>query len=243
MLSFFKKKIEKPPFLFLNIQTDFHSHLIPGVDDGSPNTETSIRFIKEMMALGFTKIITTPHIMSDFYPNTSEKLQEGFILLKKQLEEQQVNVQFEVAAEYFLDEHFERLLDQNDILTFGDNYVLIEMSFIEPNRNLHQIVFNLITKGYKPILAHPERYPYYVGRLDKLEEIIDMGCKLQVNLLSLTHYYGKAVNKLALQLFTNNMVDFVGSDLHHDRHLQAIQGLPQEIRNLLDKTALLNNTL
>jgi tyrosine-protein phosphatase YwqE len=243
MLSFCKKKVGRPSLLFSNIQTDFHSHLIPGVDDGSPNTETSIRYIKEMVALGFTKIITTPHIMSDFYPNTSEKLKEGFILLKKQLEEQQINVQFEVAAEYFLDEHFERLLDQNDILTFGDNYVLIEMSFIEPNRNLHQIMFNLITKGYKPIMAHPERYPYYVGRLDKLEEIIDMGCKLQVNLLSLTHYYGKAVNKLALQLFTKNMVDFVGSDLHHDRHLQAIQGLPVEIRNLIDKTPLLNNTL
>lgn len=243
MFSFFKKKIDKPTLLFSNVQTDFHSHLIPAVDDGSPDIETSIRYIKDLVALGFNKIITTPHIMSDFYPNTSDKLKEGFVLLKKQLKEEKINVQFEVAAEYFLDEYFEKLLEKNDILTFGDNYVLIEMSFIEPNRNLHQIVFDLLSKGYKPILAHPERYPYFVGQLEKLEEIKDMGCKLQVNLLSLTHYYGKAVNKLALQLFTKKMVDFVGTDLHHDRHLQAIQGLPQDIRNLIDKTPLLNNTL
>lgn len=243
MFSFFKKKIDKPTLLFSNIQTDFHSHLIPAVDDGSPDIETSIRYIKDLVALGFNKIITTPHIMSDFYPNTSDKLKEGFVLLKKQLKEEKINVQFEVAAEYFLDEYFEKLLEKNDILTFGDNYVLIEMSFIEPNRNLHQIVFDLLSKGYKPILAHPERYPYFVGQLEKLEEIKDMGCKLQVNLLSLTHYYGKAVNKLALQLFTKKMVDFVGTDLHHDRHLQAIQGLPQDIRNLINKTLLLNNTL
>lgn len=243
MFSFFKKKVDGISLLFSNIHTDFHSHLIPAVDDGSPDIETSIRYIKDMVALGFTKIITTPHIMSDFYPNTSDKLREGFALLKNQLEKEKIKVELEVAAEYFLDEHFEKLLEQNDILTFGDNHVLIEMSFIEPNRNFHQIVFNLISKGYRPILAHPERYPYFVGSLDKLEEIKDMGCKLQVNLLSLTNYYGKAVNKLALQLFAKKMVDFVGTDLHHDRHLQAIKDLSVDLRNLINKANLLNNTL
>ncbi|MEA5458974.1 CpsB/CapC family capsule biosynthesis tyrosine phosphatase [Arcicella sp. LKC2W] len=243
MFSFFKKRIDKNLPLFSNIHTDFHSHLIPGVDDGSPDIESSIFYIKELVKLGFKKIITTPHVMSDFYPNTSEKLLEGYYLLKKHLEEQSVEVEFGLGAEYFLDENFDNILSQNQILSFGNNHVLIEMSFIEPYRELHQVVFNLISKGYTPILAHPERYPYFANKLKKLNEIKDMGCLFQVNTLSLTNYYGTTVQKLALQLFANNMVEFISTDLHHKRHLEALQNFPVDKQKLIEKSNLLNNTL
>jgi protein-tyrosine phosphatase len=243
MFSFFQKKRDKNNPLFSNIHTDVHSHLIPGVDDGSPDMETSLQFLKALNNLGFKKIITTPHIMTDFYPNTSKDLIEKYNTLKERLILENIDIDLQLGAEYFLDENFENLIKSDDLLTFGDNHILIEMSFIEPYRELHQVLFNLISKGYKPILAHPERYPYFVNKLNKLDNIKDMGCAFQVNVLSLTNYYGKVVNKLAMQLFANNMVEFIGTDLHHNRHLSAIQNFPANMQQLVEKTKNLNNTL
>src|ERR1700712_778423 len=139
MFDFLKKNKEAVDFSFL--KNDFHSHLIAAVDDGSPDLETSLALIKELKNMGFEKIITTPHIMIDFYPNTSKGLKEGYELLTKRLAEEKIDMKIEVAAEYYLDEHFKQLLDADDILTFGDNYVLVEMSFFAPTINMHELIF------------------------------------------------------------------------------------------------------
>ncbi|AFK05407.1 capsular polysaccharide biosynthesis protein [Emticicia oligotrophica DSM 17448] len=244
MFSFFKKK---PQVSFAEmLKVDMHSHLIPGIDDGSPNIETSIQLIESLKAIGYQKIITTPHIMNDFHPNTSEIIINGLASLKNELESRKMSISIEAAAEYYLDADFEKLLLSNDILCFGSKkYVLIEMSFVAQTPNLEEIIFNLLMKGYQPILAHPERYNYWHNTPKIYKHIHDIGCLLQVNMLSLLGYYGKPTKNVALNLIKSELVDFLGTDLHHDRHLQVFieNTYNAELNDLIEKYPFKNASL
>lgn len=218
MLSFFKKA-PKESFAEL-LKVDIHSHLIPGIDDGSPDMETSLHFLEKLSELGFKKVITTPHIMTDFHPNDSKIILSGLTALKRELKVKGINIEVEAAAEYFLDTTFEKLLAEGDILSFGaKKYVLVEMSFIQATPNFEEIIFNLLTKGYTPILAHPERYTYWQENNRVFPHIQELGCLMQVNTPSLLGYYGKPIKNLAIQMIKSGYIDFLGTDLHHNRHL------------------------
>ena len=199
-----------------------HSHFIPSIDDGSDSVATSIALIKGLVALGYKNIITTPHVMSDHYPNSSEDILNGLEKVKKGLITEGVNINVHAAAEYYLDEYFLNLLETQPLLTLWDNYVLVEMSFYSPPRGWEDYFFKIALKGYQPILAHPERYPYFHKSYVEYAEIKEKGVALQVNVLSLIGYYGESVKKTAFRLLDDKLIDFLGTDMHHVRHLETV---------------------
>ena len=194
MLKWFSKKEEEfDPLDFSILKTDIHSHFIPGIDDGAPDMDTSISLIKKMQELGYSKVITSPHVMSDFYQNSSETILKGLNDVRAELKAQNINIEIDAAAEYYIDFEFEQKIGKEKFLTFGDNYILVELSFMEAPRNLFDIIFKLQLEGYKVVLAHPERYNYY--SLKNYEEFTSRGVLLQINLLSLIGYYSPQIKK------------------------------------------------
>lgn len=221
--NIFSKKENYPSIDFSVFGADMHSHLIPGIDDGSPTMETSIEMIREFKAMGYKKIITTPHIMCDFYKNTPENILGGLEKIRTELIKNNINIKIEAAAEYNLDDGLETLIDNKQILTFGDNHVLFELPFMQEPRNFQEIVFKFQTNGYKPILAHPERYSFWHKNFEKFEELKAKGILLQLNLLSLTGHYSPEVKKIAERMVDANLIDFIGTDCHRMDHLLILQ--------------------
>lgn len=243
MLSFFKN-FGKPSLDFSVLSTDMHSHLIPGIDDGAKTVEKSVAYIKVLQKLGFKKIITTPHIMGEYYPNTPETIQAGLVTLKNALAKEKIDLPIEVAAEYFIDDFFVELLDKEaPLLTLTGNRLLIEFSTFAPPANFQEILFRLKTMGYQPILAHPERYVYYTNQFDIFQEFKAKGCTLQVNLLSLIGHYGNVQKKLAHRLMKANLIDFAGTDLHHSGHIEALEKVLQnrQVQGYLKDYTFKNN--
>lgn len=242
MFSFFKKSKKAIDYTFL--KTDMHSHLIPGVDDGAKTVEESIQLIRKLQAMGFQKIITTPHILKDHYPNSPATIREGERLLRVGMEQAGLDIVLEVAAEYYVDEYFETLLQADEaLLTFSGKHILIEFSTFSKPVNAEQVLFTLTTKGYQPILAHPERYLYYANQIHVFEKFKAMGCALQLNLLSLGAYYGKAQQKLAIDLLKANLVDYLGTDLHRQSQIEPISGFTKDIVKLLQTCSFDNEKL
>lgn len=208
--------------------------------------EDSIRLVSRLVELGFKKLITTPHIFYEHYPNTPENILAGLNQLKAALNQAGIDVEIEAAAEYFLDDYFEDLLKKDaPLLTFGDRNILVEVSTMAEFRNLPELIFSLRTKGYFPILAHPERYIYYTDRFDFFEQIKAMGCAYQVNLLSLAGHYGSAQRKLGVKLLNEQMVDFLGTDLHQESHIKKLIDLynDQKMYRLIKSASLKNQNL
>ena len=223
MFSIFKKKIPNNHSEYFPIVTDIHSHILPGIDDGSPDIDTSLFLIKGLIKLGIKQSIATPHIIGDLYRNDVDSINNSLFILKKALSENQIDFKVSAAAEYMLDAYFLELLStKTPLLTIKDNLVLTEFSYADKPYNVEQIVFAIITEGYQPILAHPERYGYYHNDFKQYNFLNELGFLFQVNLLSLTGYYGKPAAKAANYIIKNNLASFVGSDLHHERHLNAL---------------------
>ena len=163
MFGLFKKSEFKKDITFdySSLMVDMHSHILPGIDDGAQTPEESIELIKKMMELGIKKIIATPHIMADYYKNTAETINASLEILKAELKKQDIEgITVEAAAEHYFDESFEGRIDDRKLMTMGNNYVLFEFSFISKPHNVVPVIQKLRELGYKPILAHPERYPY-----------------------------------------------------------------------------------
>ena len=248
MFNFFKKsgKSIKPDLSFLAI--DMHSHLLPGIDDGLQELEQSVEFIKDLQKLGYRKLICTPHILSDLYRNSPATILPTLAMVREALAEADVDVVVEAAAEYMIDHEFADLIansKKDELLTIAGDYILIEMSYLSPPPNFDQVIFDLRMLGLHPILAHPERYNYYHNQFTQYERFKELGCKLQVNLLSLSGAYGPRVKRTAEKLFKNNMVDFLGTDMHHEGHLAMLKKLAtrKEFYELVGSAELLNKTL
>ncbi|MCU0447856.1 MAG: capsular biosynthesis protein [Microscillaceae bacterium] len=227
------------------IQVDMHSHLLPAIDDGSKSIEESLQLIQCLVQLGYRKLITTPHIMSDFYKNTPEIIDTKLKELQKALQDQQIAVEIEAAAEYYFDEWFIRQVRNGDkLLTFGDNYLLFETNFYNKPAQLFEVIFDLQSQGYKPVFAHPERYIYLQSDFKILEKIAERGVFLQLNLNSLSGYYDKPAQDFAEKMLDRKFVHFVGSDCHSSRHIEALKRT--QTKKSFAKLAefeLLNNTL
>ena len=220
---FLKKELTIEPIDLSFLRNDIHSHLIPGIDDGSPDMETTIMLLKKFIDLGYKKVITTPHIMSDYYKNTPEIILSGLDKVKAEIIKNKLDIEIEAAAEYNLEPEFEDLLEKNNLLTFGpEKYLLFELSFFDEPPRVNDIIWKMREKGMSPVLAHVERYAYWHKDYDKIEEMINRGVKLQLNIGSITGAYGPEVKKVADRLIKDKVIDFVGSDCHHDQHLEMI---------------------
>ncbi|WP_333908740.1 tyrosine-protein phosphatase [Marinigracilibium pacificum] len=237
MFSLFRstKKVKQLPF-----KVDMHSHILPGIDDGVKTVEEGVEVVKKFQALGYEKLIATPHIMSDFYKNTPVTISNAYHELTKALDKEGVNIEIEYAAEYYLDDSFsEKVENDEQLLTFGDNYLLFETSYINPPVNIEEVIFLLFSKGIRPVWAHPERYPYLFER--KLyERMKQRGVLFQLNANSLGGYYSPQAKKHAERLVKEKAIDFVGSDCHKLKHLNYLEDLMNKkvFKALLEKKYL-----
>ena len=218
--NIFRKEITEP---FAEVAVDMHSHVLPGLDDGADNLEKSLEMVAVLVQLGFRKLIMTPHIMGDFYRNTPTGIREKLAQLQAAVKEKGWDIQLDCAAEYYLDEWFlDKVKAEEPLLSFGDNYVLVETSYINEPLNFKEIIFTLKAAGYKPVLAHPERYMYLYDRFDELLKMQELGILFQVNINALSGYYSDAARKVAEKLIDLKLVHFIGTDAHHLRHLQNL---------------------
>ncbi len=224
MLFFGKKKSVDIDLSWLG--ADMHSHLIPGIDDGAPDMETSLELVRGLQQLGYKKLVTTPHILWEVYPNTPAIIADGLAALKQAVAAEGIAVELHAAAEYFIDEYFEETLKAKvPLLPVSGNMVLVEFSMLTAPMDLQQVLFQMQIQGYVPVLAHPERYTYLAQRKPVFDELKEAGCVFQLNLLSLTGHYGRQVQELAEYLCKKNYYSLAGTDLHNTRHLAALQKL------------------
>lgn len=218
MLTIFQKKI----FLadLLENFTDFHNHLLPGIDDGAKSVSDSIAMVKKFNEFGISSFIASPHVMGEFYPNIPETIIPALEEVRKELPEGNT---IKAAGEYMMDQFLIDQLEKENVLNVVENYVLVEMSYFQAPINLAEILFKIQNRNLKPILAHPERYAFYhENNLDKYEDLKARGCKFQLNMLSLTPHYGIGMQKKAFQLLEHKMIDFISSDAHRMEHLDKI---------------------
>src|SRR5690606_6065388 len=226
MINIFKKK----EYLKDSLEgfIDIHNHILPGIDDGSPDLETSLNLIRRYNNLGVSEFICTPHIMNDYYPNTPITIYNALDKLKIALTQTRDldQVKISAAAEYMMDQTFMEILESEKILTLKDNYILVEMSYFQAPINLKEILFQLQTRGYKPVLAHPERYAYYHSKdLSHYENLKNRGCLFQINALSLSTHYGTGIQRTAFQLIEAGMINFIGTDTHRAQHIEKVESI------------------
>lgn len=242
MFSFFKSKAKKN---FAPLLTDIHSHLLPGLDDGVKSEEEAKYLIEQFLELGYTKLITTPHIMSDFYRNEPHQIIEKLNSLTNFLQREQISISIEAAAEYYLDETLIEKVNANErLLTFGSNFLLFETNFLNEPYQLKDFIFSVTTQGYKPVLAHPERYQYLVSDFNKVEDLRNRGVLFQINIPSIIGAYSRPIQKLAITLIEKGWVDLLGSDCHNQFHMNTLKDAYSNkyFKKALD-LPLLNRTL
>lgn len=242
----FNRTVSNTPAALSELKCDVHSHFIPGIDDGAASMEDSVAMIRAFHELGYKKVITTPHVLTDGYPNTPGTILSGLEKVRVALKNEQVPIEIEAAAEYYLDFDFERKLENEQLLTFGNKHLLFEVSYLNPPDNLERLIFKMLTAGYKPVLAHPERYNFWHNKFERYEQLKEKGVLLQLNLNSLSGYYSGSTKKVAELLIEKNMVDLLGSDCHHMGHVNLVRSktiYQKSLQKLIDSGKLLNPAL
>ena len=235
MFNLFKKKSKESPKLFYH--TDMHCHILPGVDHGSQSVEESLEMLRAEIDMGITHIICTSHVTAETFENTPESLTAAYEVLKQAVKEEGLPVELYVSAEYRIDEYWTKEYEAGHLLPMPGKRILLENSFVQELIGIDNMMFDLQVKGYRPILAHPERYRYYYDRKDRYKALHSASVKFQVNLLSLAGYFGKSAREIALWLIDNNLCDMFGSDMHGMDHANEIQDYlgSREWRKLCDK--------
>lgn len=240
MWQIFKPSSRKFNLRWMDV--DMHSHILPELDDGSKSVEQSVTLLDELMNLGLTKFYFTPHVFQEVYPNTPARIKHAFEQVDRH-----IALQGGYAAEYMVDSCFDQQLAQDNVnlLALPGKHVLIEMSYMQESRSIEKNIFELQTLGYKPILAHPERYVFYHRSTESIERMRDLGCLLQLNLLSLTGYYGKNEKQAASRLIEKRLIDLVGTDVHHERHVNVIKRAltTQDLSACLKRCSIKNQAL
>lgn len=224
-------KFKKKSFANFNaanfpLHTDMHSHLLPELDDGVKSFDESIEIIKGLAEMGYKKLITTPHIMGDFYRNDRGSITKKLEELKVLIAENNIEIEIEAAAEYFMDEWFDTKLKSKDLLTFGKNYVLVETSFLNKPYNLEDVLFNIQAAGYQPVLAHPERYSF-IKHFEELDKLYESGTLFQVNLTSLEGNNSLKAIKTIKYMIEKKLIHFLATDIHHRRHFEVTKSVIQ----------------
>ncbi len=223
-----KKEIHLREILPQNY-VDMHSHLLPGIDDGVKTVYQSAYILEQFEKLGVQKIITTPHVMQDVWPNTSDIIESKLEEMQRALTSLDIEVELKASAEYMLDDLFLQRMKDKDVIALGDKYLLVEMSTYNPPINLTEILFEIKLAGFTPILAHPERYSFYQNDLNKFIRLKESGFMFQLNLLSISGYYGDKVKQTAIKLLSENLFDFAGSDVHNYQQFEILEkGFPSK---------------
>lgn len=233
---FFKHKQVELPF-----QTDIHCHIVPGVDDGSPDLETSAMLVERMKGMGFKRIFASPHVTLDTFENTPETLADPMENLRAEIGRRGIDIELQRHAEYRLDDFFLRQHKAGKLTPMPGDYILVENSFAQEPYDMDTVIFDLKMEGFNPILAHPERYIYYAkGNPYRYRDLYDSGLMFQINLLSLAGRYGRTIRSVALELLEKGMVDYIGTDIHRESHVKLIEEYLQS-RNFRHDLKLMTN--
>ena len=243
IFPFFKKKERKTDLPRLKV--DLHSHMVPGIDDGSQSMEESLTLLKGMEALGYEKIITTPHVMLDVYRNNREIIMGGLKNVREAARKEGISLQIEAAAEYYLDDGFFDLLEKGNMLTIADEYLLFETSYVAKPMQMEEMIFGISTSGYQPLLAHPERYRYVKDQKKEYGRLKDLGVMFQVNLNSFAGHYGRQAKENIEFLSKHGMIDFLGSDVHHIKQIKTLGNvlLSDAYEKIFENNTILNEQL
>ncbi len=256
MFGFFKKKSIQPTFAPL--VTDMHSHLLPQVDDGSKSLEESLEVLEAMKKVGFDEVRLTPHYQYPRFPNTEEDILERYKNFCAEVDRYSQDKKLPqlkgISGEYRIDDGFAERAQEGKMLTthFADpkqgskkGLLLLELSLHQQVMGMDQVIFDRQMEGYDIILAHPERYPYYDGHSQKLEQLKEQGVYFQVNILSLDGFYGEAAKKKAFDFLNNGWVEFLGTDMHNVMYAEALLHAAgnKKIIQLLEKETFLNSKL
>ena len=204
---------------------DMHNHILPGIDDGSPNEQESLKLIAGLKELGIHSCVSTPHVMAGVHNNTPETIQGAHAKVKQAIRDGKLDFDIHFGAEYMVDDQIDSWIQSGKLCIIADKYMLIEMSYLSESKALFSVIKAIQDQGYQPILAHPERYNYFHNKFKIFQEIKNAGCLLQLNALSVSKYYGEPVKTAALTLIRAGLYDFVGTDMHHTRHLQALKAV------------------
>ncbi len=203
---------------------DIHSHLLPGIDDGVKSFSESLEIIRRMSELGVRCMTLTPHIAPPSMPNDRNSVYPLFEELKKQVTQEQIEMELSVAAEYRVSQLMIPLIENNLLLGTPDHSLLVEHHFVNPSPYFEEVISQLQQRGYFPILAHPERYPHFQDNLvGRCRALRDRDCRIQVNLLSFAGHYGRDAEKAAYELLKKGQIDFVASDAHSIAHVEEIR--------------------
>jgi tyrosine-protein phosphatase YwqE len=244
--NLFKKSSNNDPVDLGILNCDLHSHFIPGIDDGARTMKDTLEMLKAVEDMGYKKVITTPHVMSDFFRNTTTIITTGLEQVRAAAKAEGIQLEIDAAAEYYFDYDLEGKVQNERLLTFGLDYLLFEVSYMNAPDNLDAFIFQLQTSGYKPVLAHPERYPFWFTKnLEHFEKLKDKGVLFQLNINALTGHYSPSTKKVAEQMIDKGWYEFLGSDCHHMGHIELMRRVRGEkgLRKLIESGKLLNNTL
>jgi len=223
LLNLFNRQKKDAINLGGSLLVDIHSHLLPGIDDGAPTMDHTIGMLQKFEALGYQKLIMTPHILSGVYENNSEIILGKLEEVRKVSQDLGLNLKLEASAEYFFDETLFARIRNKDLLPFHGNHILFEFSFRNQPSQIEDIVFALKSAGYQPVLAHFERYMYFHPSIEVARSLRERGCYIQVNLNSFTGHYGPEVKKQATRLLKAGLIDILGSDCHRIQHLELLE--------------------
>lgn len=242
MFSIFKKSKKVSVQIGDIVQQDMHSHILPGIDDGAPDVDTAVSLIRGMMNCGIRKFMGTPHIMAELHKNDRNTITQAYERLKAGLAAQHMDVELSYAAEYMIDENFMNVLKAGNLLTVTDNRILIETPFFAEPFDIEEVLFQIEAAGYSAILAHPERYHYVDDQLSVFTKYLDRGIALQLNVLSLSGYYGSKEKEVAEKMLNEGIYSYIGTDLHHERHLKRLgyMQVDQKILKKLEQTSWMN---
>lgn len=245
MFNLFKKKQEARP-IFAALGTDMHCHLVPQVDDGSKCIEESIECLQTLQAVGYNKVIITPHFQHPRFPNDEDDIVRRYEEVKKRAIEAGITLEFGgIGGEYRIDSGFAKRLENPRFLLVGGKYVLVEFSLHQQMMGCDEMIFDMQMKGYEVILAHPERYPYLSVGSSRMEQLKNQGVFFQVNALSLGGFYGDEAKRRAFTMLEEGIVEFMGTDTHNTLYAQALTDLSRnrKVEKVLEKYEFLNKTL
>ena len=242
MFDFFVKK----HFLADHLRNfvDMHNHILPGIDDGAKTSEESLELIEKFGELGISKFIATPHIMYEYYDNDRNTITASLDSLRSALlKEKMKNISIEASAEHMIDNNYLKLLEEGGVMPMRKDYLLLEMSYLQPSINFDEAIIKTAEKGYFPILAHPERYVFLFRRLDKFRKLKEQGILFQLNLLSLGDYYGKEVSNNTRRILEAGLFDFIATDVHNLAQIKAVKELSLPKKEIKQLIPIIQNTI
>jgi len=229
---------------YLQNFVDIHNHILPGIDDGAKNVQESIDLIRGFKELGITNLVATPHIMSNYYPNTKETIAASMDLLTNELIANDLkDISIEAAAEHMIDDNFEDILKRGEVMPMRKQYLLVEMSFLQASINFDDAIQSVMKKGLFPVLAHPERYGYWHPNKANYSKYKKKGVQYQLNILSLSDYYGPEVHKMTLNLLDHGHFDYIATDIHRREQIEVLKEIKINAGVSESIIPLINNTI